>query len=65
MDLKSIVPSLLRGNTETFSGFFGPREQRVLSNLFLSPQVGFEPTTKRLTAVCSTSELPRMNFIWF
>ena len=28
---------------------------------FLAPRVGFEPTTLRLTAECSTIELPRSN----
>jgi hypothetical protein len=34
-----------------------------LSNLLklLAPRVGFEPTTSRLTAGCSTAELPRNN----
>ncbi len=29
------------------------------SRLFLAPRVGFEPTTLRLTAGCSTAELTR------
>ena len=28
---------------------------------YLAPRVGFEPTTDRLTADCSTTELPRIN----
>ena len=27
----------------------------------MAPRVGFEPTTDRLTADCSTTELPRIN----
>ena len=30
-------------------------------SLFLAPRVGFEPTTNRLTADCSTAELSRNN----
>ena len=29
---------------------------------YLAPRVGFEPTTDRLTADCSTTELPRIIF---
>ena len=36
----------------TFSGHI-----KRLDNLSLSPQVGLEPTTHRLTADCSTTEL--------
>ncbi|EKD29997.1 MAG: hypothetical protein ACD_78C00196G0004 [uncultured bacterium (gcode 4)] len=27
--------------------------------IFMAPRIGFEPMTQRLTAVCSTTELPR------
>ena len=30
----------------------------------MAPQVGFEPTTVRLTAECSTTELLRKNSKW-
>jgi hypothetical protein len=35
----------------------------------MAPEVGFEPTTQRLTAVCSTTELLRImwytrDYIW-
>ena len=30
----------------------------------MAPRVGFEPTTQRLTAVCSTTELPRNISFW-
>lgn len=30
--------------------------------LFLTPQIGFEPMTNRLTADCSTTELLRIVF---
>ena len=33
--------------------------------VFLAPRVGFEPTTLRLTAGCSTAELLRIIFILF
>ena len=29
-----------------------------------TPRVGFEPTTDRLTADCSTAELPRIEAFW-
>src|SRR5688572_24505468 len=29
----------------------------------MAPRVGFEPTTNRLTADCSTTELPRNTFV--
>ena len=29
----------------------------------MAPRAGFEPATERLTAVCSTTELPRNNII--
>ena len=32
-------------------------------SFFITPQVGLEPTTNRLTADCSTTELLRTNFI--
>jgi hypothetical protein len=31
----------------------------------MAPQVGFEPTTDRLTADCSTTELLRNNYYYF
>ena len=31
----------------------------------MAPQVGFEPTTDRLTADCSTTELPRNIFYYY
>ncbi len=31
--------------------------KRVIT--FIAPRVGIEPTTKRLTVACSTTELPR------
>lgn len=30
----------------------------------VAPRAGFEPATKRLTAACSTTELPRSEFKW-
>ena len=30
--------------------------------LEMAPRAGLEPATERLTAVCSTTELPRNNF---
>lgn len=32
---------------------------RLPASLIMAPQVGFEPTTLRLTAACSTAELLR------
>lgn len=32
-----------------------------VEKIFLAPRVGLEPTTERLTAACSTTELPRNN----
>ena len=35
---------------------------KVLNNIYsVAPRVGFEPTTDRLTADCSTTELPRIS----
>ena len=41
------------------------RKQKTVSNClqFSTPRVGFEPTTLRLTAECSTAELSRTTFI--
>ncbi len=35
----------------------------VTSEKRMAPRVGFEPTTNRLTADCSTTELPRNTFV--
>jgi hypothetical protein len=37
------------------------RESGAERLVLLAPRVGFEPTTSRLTAGCSTTELPRNN----
>src|SRR5262245_26094408 len=34
------------------------RENKPKSRLLLAPRAGFEPATQRLTAACSTTELP-------
>jgi hypothetical protein len=36
----------------------------AFANTHLAPRVGFEPTTNRLTADRSTTELPGILFIW-
>ena len=42
----------------------GPQVRFRLSKPFEAPRVGLEPTTLRLTAACSTIELPRKNDPW-
>jgi hypothetical protein len=45
---------LPRTNPGTFKGPHGPLKTLV----YLAPRAGFEPATNRLTAGCSTTELP-------
>src|ERR1700678_4480954 len=56
------------GNSQNAGGRYRDAASGVSSNgcienkgLRLAPRVGFEPTTLRLTAECSTIELPRNN----
>ena len=52
----------LIAGVETFIYKKKPCENRKA--LQLAPAVGFEPTTNRLTADCSTAELSRNNMLW-
>ena len=46
-----------RDSLETITGSYLSGFLRMIPNQYMAPRVGFEPTTYRLTAGCSTAEL--------
>ena len=56
--MRNLSPAAMVAATDRFSGFLPQPELSLSLCFYLAPRAGFEPATNRLTAGCSTAELP-------
>src|SRR3990167_6382881 len=59
----SLFAQVLNKKSPFFNDDFLTRHVGHLTRLLMAPGVGFEPTTRTLTACRSAAELPRNNFV--